>query len=211
MRPGYARAVARQEELRGRVVTECRFDAVETVAGVDVGIQGDRARAAVVVLELRTLEVVDQASAVRPVEFPYIPGLLAFRELPGILDAFERLRTRPDLLLVDGHGLAHPRRFGVACHVGVELDLPAIGCGKTRFVGEHKEPGPRKGSRRALLERGEVIGQVLRTRDRVRPIYVSLGHRIDLPSAVRYVLRCCSRYRLPEPIRAADRLAGQGC
>ena len=186
---------------------------LKRVAGVDVGVRNGRVQAAVAVLAYPSLEPLATATAVRPVEFPYVPGLLAFREVPAILDAFERLAAgggpAPQLLLVDGHGYAHPRRFGVACHVGVELGLPALGCGKSRLVGEHREPGSRRGSRCRLTDRGEVIGTVLRTRDRVRPVYVSVGHRIELGDAVRVVLGCARRYRLPEPIRAADRAAGE--
>jgi deoxyribonuclease V len=176
---------------------------------VDISVK-DRARAAIVVMSFPGLKVVERVTAERPIEFPYVPGLLAFREIPSILDAFARLSTRPDLLLVDGHGYAHPRRFGIACHLGVELDLPSIGCGKSLFVGEHAEPGRRRGSRTPLRREGETIGSVVRTRDGVRPIYVSVGHRIGLAAAVRIVLACCARYRLPEPIRFADMLAGSG-
>lgn len=201
-------AVALQEELRHRVIRRASSRPIRTVAGVDISVRNDEARAAIVVLKFPAMEPVDRSTAVRPVEFPYVPGLLGFREVPSILDAFAKLRTRPDLLVVDGHGLAHPRRFGVACHVGVELDLPSIGCGKSRLVGEHREPGARRGSRAALRHKGEVIGSVLRTRDGVKPVYVSIGHRMDLPTAVRTVLRSCSRYRLPEPIRHAHHTAG---
>ncbi len=200
-----------QRRLAARVVKRNTFeslDAVDTVAGVDVSIKRGEARAAIVVLAYPGMELVDQSTAVRPVEFPYVPGLLAFRELPAILDAYEELATQPDLLMVDGHGYAHPRRFGVGCYVGVELDLPAIGCGKSLLVGEHRAPGARRGSRTQLKHKGEVIGTCLRTRDGVKPIYVSIGHRIDLPTAERVALRCARRYRLPEPIRAADRAAG---
>jgi deoxyribonuclease V len=152
---------------------------------------------------------VERSTAERAVEFPYVPGLLGFREVPCLLEAFEGLRRVPDLILVDGHGIAHPRRFGVATHLGLELGLPTVGCGKSRLVGEHREPGLRRGSRTRLVERGEVIGSCLRTRDGVRPVYVSVGHRVDLESAVRLVLRATGRYRLPEPIRAAHRTAGE--
>jgi len=205
-------AVALQRELAGRVVREDDFgpiEGLETVAGVDISVRGGQARAAVVRCARSTLEILEVATAVRPLDFPYVPGLLAFREVPAILDAFERLVKPPDLLLVDGHGIAHPRRFGIASHLGVVLDLPAIGCGKSRLVGEHREPGPRRGASTRLLHRGEVIGRVLRTRDGVRPVYVSIGHRVSLATATRLVLSAAPRYRLPEPIRAADRAAGE--
>ena len=201
-------AIALQEKLGKRVIRKRTFVRVGRVAGVDVSIRNGQARAAVVILQFPSLEPREHATAVRPVEFPYVPGLLAFREIPVILAAFAKLKTRPDLLLVDGQGLAHPRRFGVACHLGVEVDLPAIGCGKSRLVGEHREPAHRRGSRAVLRHDGEIIGSVLRTRDGIKPVYISIGHRIDLPTAVRTILRCCTRYRLPEPIRAAHRTAG---
>ena len=180
-----------------------------TVAGVDIGIRGDTARGAVVVLSWPGLEELESVVAEQPVRFPYVPGLLGFREVPCLLEAFERLKTRPDVALVDGQGLAHPRRFGVACHLGVVLDLPTVGVGKSRLVGEHREPGPRRGARVRLLHEGEVIGAVVRTRDGVKPLYVSIGHRVDLDTAVRLVLRSARRFRLPEPIRAAH-LAASG-
>ena len=206
--PTPKQAVALQRELAVRVIRETTFAAPATIAGIDISVRGETARAAVVVLSFPGLEVLETATAVRPVEFPYVPGLLSFRELPSILDAYEELRIEPELLMVDGHGLAHPRRFGLACDLGVELDRPTIGCGKSRLVGEHREPGQRRGSRTQLRHRGEVIGHVLRTRDGVRPVFVSIGHRIDLETATRIVLRCARRYRLPEPTRAADRAAG---
>jgi len=197
-----------QEQWRRRIRRERDFDAVETVAGVDISVRGSTAVAAVCVLSWPDLEPVETATAVEPVRFPYVPGLLGFREVPSILTAFEKLETLPDLLVVDGHGLAHPRRFGVACHLGLELDLPSIGCGKSRLVGEHREPGRRRGARTRLLHEGEVLGAVLRTRDDVSPVFVSIGHRIDLESAVAYVKASTRGFRLPEPIRVAHRTAG---
>lgn len=202
-------ARARQEELRGRVVSRAdRGFVPRTVAGVDISVRHDRAIAAIVVMRFPSMEPVEQVTAVRPVEFPYVPGYLAYREMPAIVDAWRKLSAAPELLIVDGHGFAHPRRFGIACHLGVHVDRPSIGCGKTLFVGTHREPGERRGCRTRLVDDGEVIGAVVRTRDGVKPVYVSVGHRIDLDMAVRVLLRC-SRYRLPEPIRAADHLAGQ--
>ncbi len=202
-------AMGLQAELAGRVRRAPLPRRIETVAGVDVSVRGGRARAAVVALSFPALEIVEQHAAEVPLSFPYVPGLLAFREMPAILAAFAGIERAPDVLLVDGHGLAHPRRFGIACHVGVAFDLPAIGIGKTRFVGEHTEPAARRGSRRRLVHEGEVIGYALRTRDGVRPVYVSVGHRAREEDALRLVLRCAPRFRLPEPIRAADRLAGE--
>jgi deoxyribonuclease V len=200
-------AVARQRELAGRVVRERTFARLRTVAGADTSIRAGRVHAAISVFSYPGLEPLESATAVRPADFPYIPGLLGFREVPALLAAYARLAREPDLLLVDGHGLAHPRRFGIACHLGVELDRPALGCGKTLLVGAHRPPGPKRGARARLVHRGEVVGAALRTRAGVRPVYVSIGHRIDLASALRVVLACATRFRLPEPIRAADRSA----
>jgi deoxyribonuclease V len=178
---------------------------LERVAGADVSY--DRASpllfAAVVVLDARSLEVVEVAAVTARASFPYLPGYLSFRELPPLLEAFAKLRARPDLVLCDGHGRAHPRRFGFACHLGVALDVPAIGVAKSRLVGEHREPGLRRGAHVALRADGEVIGEVLRTRPGVKPVYVSVGHRVSLATARQLVLRFSPRYRVPEPIRAA--------
>jgi deoxyribonuclease V len=208
--PSPREAVELQRVLAARVQKRGALRHLRTVAGVDVALRGGRARAAAVLFAAQSGEPLESSVAELPLDFPYVPGLLGFREVPAMRAALARLSTVPDLLLVDGHGYAHPRRFGVACHLGVELDLPAIGCGKSRLVGEHAEPALRRGSRRPLLHAGECIGSVLRTRTGVRPVYVSIGHRVDLATAVRLVLRFAARFRLPEPIRAADRLAGSG-
>jgi len=204
-------AVALQRRLAPLVRAEgaLELEKLESVGGVDISVRGGRARAAVAVLSYPGLELLELATAVRPLSFPYVPGLLSFRELPAILDAWESLERPPRVALVDGHGIAHPRRFGIACHLGVTLDLATVGCGKSRLVGEHREPARRRGSRCQVRHRGELVGSVLRTRDGVRPVYVSVGHRIDLASALRLVRRTCGGYRLPEPIRAADRAAGR--
>ncbi|GAA2873764.1 endonuclease V [Streptosporangium fragile] len=177
------------------------------VAGVDVAYDGDRLAAAVVVLDGTTLEVIEEVAVGGRVAFDYVPGLLAFRELPALLDALDRLAVAPDLVVCDGYGLAHPRRFGLACHLGVLTGLPTIGVGKTAFVGTYDEPGPARGSRTDLLLDGDVVGRVLRTRDGVKPVFVSTGHRVDLDTACRNVLNLTPRYRLPETTRAADRLS----
>ncbi|MEU6743936.1 endonuclease V [Streptosporangium sandarakinum] len=177
------------------------------VAGVDVAYAGDRLAAAVAVLDGGTLEVVEQAAVGGPVAFDYVPGLLAFRELPAVLDALGRLTVVPDLVVCDGYGLAHPRRFGLACHLGVLTGLPAIGVGKTAFVGSYAEPGPERGSASDLTLDGEVVGRVLRTRDGVKPVFVSVGHRVDLDTACHNVLALTPSYRLPETTRVADRLS----
>ena len=204
-----AEAVALQRRLRTEVVAADDLPEVERVAGVDVGFeqQGTVTRAAVAVLRFPELILEESAVARRPTAFPYIPGLLSFREVPAVLDALERLQRLPDLLLCDGQGQAHPRRFGIACHLGVLTALPSIGVAKSRLVGTYEPLAEEKGSRQPLLDGGEVIGTVLRTRRGVRPLYVSVGHRISLETAAYYVLRCITRYRLPETTRAAHRLA----
>ena len=186
-----------------------RLGDIRRVAGVDVGFeQGGRiTRAAVAVLGFPDLEPASEAIARLPTSFPYVPGLLSFREIPAVLAALQQLEELPDLLLCDGQGLAHPRRFGIACHLGVLVDLPSIGVAKSRLLGEHEEPGPDKGSWEPLLDRGETIGAVVRTRSRVKPLYVSIGHRLSLDTAIRYLLACTPRYRLPETTRRAHRLA----
>ena len=165
------------------------------------------ARAAVAVLSYPDLAVVEQSVVEAPTVFPYVPGLLSFREVPALVKAFQALRQAPDLLLVDGHGYAHPRRFGIACHLGLLLDLPTIGVGKSRLCGRHPDPGGVRGEASQLIDRDEIIGRVVRTRDGVRPVFVSVGHRIGLDEATDWVLRLCRGYRLPEPIRVADRLS----
>jgi deoxyribonuclease V len=202
-------AIALQEQLRHLVVRVDRLGPVRTVAGVDVGFaeNGRRTRAAVVVLGFPGLEPVTEAIATVPTSFPYVPGLLSFREIPAVLAALARLPELPDLILCDGQGYAHPRRFGLACHLGVLLDLPCIGVAKSRLIGTYREPSLKKAAWSPLMDKEERIGAVVRTRGGVRPVFVSIGHRIGLASAIDYVQRCVTRYRLPEPTRLADRLA----
>ncbi|MDP2673538.1 MAG: deoxyribonuclease V [Dehalococcoidia bacterium] len=209
-----ADAIALQKRLAPRVLLEGDPPeaAVRTVAGCDLaflgrGRRGDTARAAVVLLSYPDLTPLEQQVVEAPVTFPYIPGLLAFRELPVLLQAFEKIERTPDLLLVDGQGYAHPRRFGIACHLGLLLDLPAIGVAKSRLTGEHEEPAPAAASRTDLRHDGELIGVVLRTRDGGRPLYVSPGHRIGFAPAAEWVMRLSRGHRLPEPTRLADRLS----
>jgi len=196
-------------ELRERVITSSRLGPVRRIAGVDVGFEnGNRvARAAVAILDYPSLQLVDSAVARATVRFPYVPGYLSFREVPPLLRAFDKLRLVPDLVLCDGQGYAHPRRFGLACHFGVLTGLPTIGAAKSRLIGTHRRVGRTKGSRQPLRDAGEIIGAVVRTRDGVNPMFVSIGHRVDLETAVHWVLECCPRYRLPETTRAAHRLA----
>jgi deoxyribonuclease V len=202
-------AVAIQNELRRHVVTENRLGSVDTVAGVDVGFPDPQtARAAVVVLRFPELKPLDYAVAEVPVTFPYIPGLLSFRETPAVLTTVEKLQVLPDLFIFDAQGLAHPRRLGLASHVGLLLNWSSIGCAKSRLTGEYVEPGPERGDWSPLIDGGECIGAVVRTRPGVKPVYVSVGHKVDLQTAVRYVLRCAPKYRLPETTRYAHRVAG---
>jgi deoxyribonuclease V len=198
-------ALAAQEALRSRVIAAPGPGPVGTVAGLDVAYDGDRLGAAVVVLDLADLSVRDTAVVLGRPAFPYVPGLFAFREVPALLDALDRLTVRPDVLICDGHGLAHPRRFGLASHLGVLTDLPAFGVGKTRLVGEFAPVGDERGDRSALIDDGETVGAVLRTRGGVKPVFVSAGHRIDLDGACDLTLRLTPRFRLPETTRAADR------
>lgn len=204
-------AAAIQERLCEAIVIEDDLGPVRTVAGVDIGFleKNTITRAAVVVLSFPDLRLLDQAAVHRPTSFPYVPGLLSFREAPSALDALSQISVRPDLLLCDGQGLAHPRRFGLACHLGLLSDIPAIGVAKSRLVGEHKGVGEERGSRQPLMLDGEIIGTVLRTRTGVKPLYISIGHRISLETAVDYVLSCAPKYRLPETTRKADELASR--
>jgi deoxyribonuclease V len=201
-------AFAVQRNLALQVERQPRLGPVRHVAGIDVSVREDVARAAVVVLDFEGLAPVGYATATRPVTFPYVPGLLAFREGPVVLDALERLGTTPDLLVFDGQGLAHPRRLGIASHIGLLVNMPAIGCAKSRLCGQHDEPGAEPGDYAPLLDQGEVIGAVLRTRRGVKPVYVSIGHQVDLATSIQYVLACCRGYRLPETTRWAHRVAG---
>lgn len=195
-----------QEKLRARVVEEDQFGEIRFLAGADMAFDPatDMAFAGVIVYRFPELEEVERSMARRQLRFPYVPGLLSFRETPVLMAAFARLRTEPDLVLIDGHGRAHPRRFGIACHFGVIFDRPTIGCAKSLLVGAHREPGRKAGAMSPLLFEGERVGVVLRTRDNVRPIYVTVGHRVSLDSAVNLVRRCLDGYRIPKPTREAD-------
>ncbi|MDD5557419.1 MAG: endonuclease V [bacterium] len=204
------RAIALQEELRGRIRVRPLAAAPRLVAGADAscGARGGLLFGAVVVFSADRMEPVEWAAAWGRVSFPYVPGLLSFREAPILLRAFRRLRRRPDLVIFDGHGIAHPRGLGLASHMGLLLGLPTAGCAKSRLVGTFLEPGRRAGSRSPLMLGRRRIGTVLRTRDGTRPVFVSPGHLTDHRSATRWVLRCCRGYRLPEPTRQAHILVG---
>lgn len=195
-----------QEELREQLILEDGFAAIRYVAGADLAFDPatDLAFAGVIVYRFPAMEEVERRSSQRRLRFPYVPGLLSFRETPVLLSAFARLKTEPDLILIDGHGRAHPRRFGIACHIGVLFDKPTIGCAKSLLVGEFHEPGAKRGANTALVFQGEQVGVVLRTRDNVKPIFVTQGHRVSLETAVRVVEKCLDGFRIPRPTREAD-------
>lgn len=209
-----ARAVAIQSEFASHLIDQpLPLESVRLVAGVDVSVKPDadghaRSRAAIAVLSFPDLRLIETAVAIQPTGFPYIPGLLAFREGPVVLEAYRQLRTLPDVLIFDGMGRAHPRRMGIAAHLGLWLDRPTIGCGKSWLIGEYEPPAPERGAWSPLYDRGEIIGAALRTRANVSPVFVSQGHRCDLVSAIALTLACTMRYRLPETTRAAHRAAG---
>lgn len=207
--PSEARGL--QAALAPKVVAEPELDLVKMkyVAGADVSTQGDRAYATVVVLDFPGLSVVEVQGFEARLEFPYVPGLLSFREIPPLLGALEKIETPVDALILDAQGRAHPRRMGLASHIGLFVDIPTVGCAKSLLVGEFSELGEKKGSVTDLVHRGEVVGKVVRTRDRVSPVYVSVGNGTDLGSAVGLVLACCVKYRLPETTREAHNAANR--
>ena len=204
-------AIDLQSRIAGGVVREDRLGPVRLVAGVDVAYdrrgRSSIARAAAVVLSFPDLAFVEQAAIEVAVDFPYVPGLLTFREAPAAIAALDRLTHRPDVLLCDGQGLAHPRRLGIAAHLGLFLDTPSVGVAKSVLIGTYAEPGPAKGDWSPLIDKDEVIGAALRTRAGTRPIFVSIGHRVSLPTAISLVLGCTTSFRLPQTTRAADRLS----
>ncbi len=206
--PAEARGI--QLSLRDRVERRDRLGVVRKVAGADVALDLVRGKAiaGVVIYRFPELEEIERVWAAQPLRFPYIPGLLSFREMPAILAAFERVRNEPDLIFYDGQGYAHPRRFGIACHLGVVLDCPTIGCAKSRLMGQHDEPPAERGGWASLEDKGERIGAVLRTRTGVKPIYVSVGHRVSLERAIELVLSVSDGYRIPRPTRDADHFVG---
>lgn len=207
-----AEAIQIQEQIRNLVVRRGRVLDTEFVAGADAAfdIEANRIYAAVVVLRFPSLEPVETAVAVLRPSFPYVPGLLSFREAPALLHAFEKIRRNPDVIFLDGHGVSHPRAAGLACHIGICLNTPTIGCAKSRLIGTHRAPGPARGATAPLHDAtGRLIGAVVRTRDRVKPVFVSVGHRLSLAQAVRLSLACGKGSRIPEPLRHADRLASR--
>ncbi len=205
--PEHAKEI--QQQFRDRVVALDQLGPVQFVAGVDAGFdkEGRMMRAAAALLRFPELDFVEYSVTGRPTQFPYIPGLLSFRETPAVLEALGRLSRVPDLILCDGQGLAHPRRFGLACHIGLLSSIPTIGVAKTWLIGAYMPVSPERGAWQPLVDDGEVIGAALRTKTGVKPLYVSIGNRVSLETAISFVLRCIPAFRLPEPIRAADRLS----
>lgn len=216
----FEEARALQDQLRSQILLADDLGDVRTVAGVDAGYEPDPsagagadqvlARAAIVVLEYPSLQPLDYTIARSPTTFPYVPGFLSFRETPAVIAALAQLRVRPDLLICDGQGIAHPRRFGIACHIGLLADIPSIGCAKSLLVGRHAPVPDERGAYVPLIHQREQIGVALRTRPGTKPVFISAGHRISLPTAIEYVMSCTTKYRLPETTRAADGLASHG-
>jgi len=206
-----ARAREMQQELAPRIIRTGAVENPKLIAGADISVNrfAKTGKAAVVILTYPGLEVVEIQTIIAPVEFPYVPGLLTFREAPLVLAAFEKLSLTPDLVFVDGQGIAHPRRIGLASHLGLCLGIPTIGCAKSRLIGEHADPAPEAGSYAELTDEAEVIGAVVRTKDGVKPMYISIGHLIDLPDAVKWTLACCRGFRIPKPTRRAHQAAAQ--
>ncbi|HLM61826.1 MAG TPA: deoxyribonuclease V [Pyrinomonadaceae bacterium] len=205
-----AEAVQLQKQLAYEVLKEDQFDApIKNVAGIDLGYdaENNNSRAVVVVLSFPALELLETSEAITPIQFPYVPGLLSFRETPVAIKALEKLTITPDLILCDGQGLAHPRRFGIACHVGLITNVPTLGVAKSLLVGKFENLGETRGSIAPLIHKNEQVGVAVRTKDKVQPVYVSIGHRISLTTATNYVLQCAPKYRLPETTRLADKMA----
>lgn len=203
-------AIEIQKQLAYEVIAEDKLsEPIKTVAGIDLGydIKTDTSRAVVVVLSFPELELLETKEAKMPIQFPYVPGLLSFRETPVAIRALENLQITPDLILCDGQGLAHPRRFGIACHIGLIANVPTIGVAKSILVGKFENLGEERGSVASLIHRNEQVGVALRTKNNVQPVYVSVGHRISLETAIDIVLQCAPKYRLPETTRLADKLA----
>lgn len=206
-----ADAIRIQKALRPCTQTQGKIHQPQLVAGADIALDkgNNIGYAGAIVFTFPHLEEIERQWIAGPITFPYIPGLLTFREGPLLIQLFQKLQHTPDLIFFDGQGLAHPRRMGIATHMGLLLGIPSIGCGKSRLIGTHKQPGPRKGNRAALKHAGETLGVALRTKDNVKPIYLSIGHALELQQATRLTLRCCDGYRIPRPTRLADHFVGQ--
>lgn len=202
-------AIALQNELRHKVSLDDDFGVIKTIGGIDSGYDLGRNlnKAVVALFDAKTLELLVSVTALYPTNFPYVPGLLSFREIPAILEALSCLPHKPDLLMVDGQGIAHPRRLGIAAHLGVVTNLPSIGIAKKRLTGKYEEPGSKKGAVSALIDKGEIIGHVLRSKEKCNPLFISAGHRVSQATALKLTQQCLSHYRLPEPTRIADQIS----
>lgn len=203
----------KQEEWSKKVITENHLSRIKYVAGTDVAYndKADKTIGAIVVLNAETLEVVESAYHEMHIAFPYITGLFSFREVPALLEAYKKLTIKPDLIICDAQGIAHPRKFGMACHLGLELDIPTIGCGKSRLTGKYDKEnmGTQRGDTQDLILKNEIVGKVLCTRNNTNPVFISVGHLIDLNTAVDWVLKVSPKYRLPETTRQADKLVNK--
>lgn len=211
--PSVKEAFRFQKELSRKVIRKKAYDKIETVAGADLSIftKQKKLLCGIIVFSYPDLQVVEKVHTLTDEKFPYIPGFLAFREGPAIIETFKEVKNKPDLIMIDGQGLAHPRLFGIACHIGVLLDIPAVGVAKKKLFGEYTEPGELKGSWNELKDKisNETVGAVVRTKDYVKPMFVSIGNKIDLVSSVELVLSCSKGYRIPEPTRQADKFVAQ--
>jgi len=204
-------AIILQNDLASQLINDTPIDLknVKTIAGVDVSVKNNISQSAVVVMTYPELDIIETVRAKLPTSYPYIPGLLTFREGPVLEEAFIQLENVPDVFVFDGMGQIHPRKIGIAAHMGLWLDKPTIGCGKTHFIGDYDEPALEQGSYSKLMYKGDQLGVVLRTRAKVKPVYISVGHRADIDSAVQLILACTPKYRLPRPIRQAHIAAGE--
>jgi deoxyribonuclease V len=203
-------AIQIQENLRNRLILKNTFTEVRTIGGGDVAYSGDRNLlfAAIAVLSFPKMETLDIATAHGEIPFPYIPGLLSFREGPILINAFRKLKMKPDVMIYEGQGIAHPRGIGLASHMGLWLELPSIGCAKTPLLDDFTYPGPSKGSFELIRKEGKEVGAALRTKEKVKPLFVSPGHRIDLPTSIQIILQTCQKFRMPEPLRKAHQVSG---
>jgi deoxyribonuclease V len=196
-------AIKIQEELRKKIILVDGFTNINTVGGVDTSFSNDKALSVIVVMNYKTLELMEVSYHLMEVTVPYMPSFLSFREGPSIIKAWEKLKIKPDILIFDGQGIAHPRRLGIASHVGVVLDIATIGCAKNLLIGDFKEPDNKKGAFSYIYDKGEIIGVVLRSKENVRPVYISPGHKVSLDSSIKILFNCTYKYRLPEPVRLA--------
>jgi deoxyribonuclease V len=203
-------AISLQKQVASALIKNGEITSPEYIAGIDISVSrnSNSGKAAIVVLKYPELEIAEIKKACGEIIFPYIPGLLSFREIPLILKAWQKLTILPDIIMVDGQGYAHPRRIGIASHLGILLDIPTIGCAKSRLCGDYQTPSDEPGSYTDLLDDGEIIGAVLRTKNRVKPLFISIGHKISLENAIYWVMQCCKGYRLPQPTRFAHLAAG---